>query len=53
MFQAALFHDGADLEDQLCLDQMLTGILHAEILEHVPASGLVSFFVAPCFSLLC
>jgi hypothetical protein len=53
LFQTALFHDAVDLEDKLGLDQMLIGVLHTEILEHVPASGLISFFIAHgCLSLL-
>src|SRR6202035_5666060 len=44
LFQAALFHERVDLEDKLRLDEMLLRIRNAEILEHIPAAGFVSFF---------
>jgi hypothetical protein len=44
LFEAALFHDRVDLEDQLRLDQVLFGVGQAEIFEHVAASDFVSRF---------
>lgn len=41
LFQTALFHDGVNLEHQLSLDEMLIRISHPDILEHIPAAGLV------------
>jgi len=43
LFQAALFHDRIDLENQLCLDQVLFGVGQAEVFEDVAAS----YFVFP------
>jgi hypothetical protein len=41
LFQAALFHDRIDLEDQLCFDEVFFGVGQAEVFEYVAASGLV------------
>jgi hypothetical protein len=45
LFQAAPLHESVDFEDKLRLDQMLIGMWHAEIVEHVPATDFVSFVV--------
>jgi hypothetical protein len=42
LFQAANFHDLIDLENELRLYQVRFGIRHADILEDIPAPGLVS-----------
>jgi hypothetical protein len=42
LFKAAAFHYAVNLEHKLSFDQMLFRIRNAEILEHVPASNLVS-----------
>jgi hypothetical protein len=39
LLQAAFFHEAVDLEHELRLDQVLLRVRHAQILEHVPASG--------------
>ena len=41
LFQAALFHDRIDLEDQLCLDQVLFGVGQAEVFKYVAAAEFV------------
>src|ERR1700683_1643377 len=41
LFQAALFHDGVNLEHQLSFDKMLICISHPDILEHIPATDLI------------
>lgn len=38
LFQAAIFHDRVDFEHKLGLDQVLFGIRHADIFEHISAS---------------
>jgi hypothetical protein len=43
LFQSAFFQDSVDLEHKLRLDQMFLCIGHADVLEHVAASGFVSF----------
>src|SRR5580704_958105 len=41
LFQAALFHDGVNLEHQLSFDKMLICISHPDVLEHIPAADLI------------
>jgi hypothetical protein len=43
LFQAALFHERVNLEDELRFDEVLFRIRQAEILEHIPAPGLAPF----------
>jgi hypothetical protein len=40
LFQAALFHDGVNLEDQLSFDKMLICISNPDVFEHIPAADL-------------
>jgi hypothetical protein len=42
LLQAAIFHDRVDFENELRLDQVLFGIRHADVFEHIPAPGFVS-----------
>ena len=42
LFQPAIFHDRVDFENELRLHQVLFGIRQANILEHIPASVLIS-----------
>src|SRR5260370_871532 len=42
LFQAALFHDRIDLENQLCLDEVFFGIGQAKVFEDIAASDFVS-----------
>jgi hypothetical protein len=49
LFQATIFHNRVDLGYKLRLDQMLLGIRHTEILEHIAAASLVFPLVAHGF----
>src|ERR1051326_7865233 len=44
LFQAPLLHDAVDLEHELRLDQVLLGVGHADVLEHVTAADFISLF---------
>jgi hypothetical protein len=42
LFQAAIFHDCVDFENELRLNQVLCGVRHADVFEDIPAPGFVS-----------
>jgi hypothetical protein len=44
LLQAALSYERVDLENKLCLDEVLVRILRAQILEQGPTGGFASFF---------
>jgi hypothetical protein len=50
LFQAAIFHDCVDFENQLRLHQVLFGVRHAEVFEHIPAPGCVYSLSHPSLS---
>src|ERR1017187_2907443 len=51
LFQAPLFHDGVDLEDQLRLNEVLFRVRYPNVLKHIAASGFVSLLAHGFLSL--
>ena len=48
LLEAASFQDCVNLENQLCLNLMLLGVRHTDVLKDIIASNLMALFAAHC-----